>query len=172
MPSKRNLQLYNDLKELTDKYGKNIVFVDFSGADVASVNGVRKEIKSKGGFYRVVKNTIGYKFFKDTLNWDYSQVFVGVNALVFLNDDNFFDVLKYLVKLEKDTPFKVKSSIFEGKVYGKEETIQLSKMPSKKEILAYVVGAVGSGVSSFVYTINNVVQGFVNVLKAIEDKKK
>ncbi|MGB9621864.1 MAG: 50S ribosomal protein L10 [Brevinematia bacterium] len=172
MPSKRNIELYEELGELVQKYGSNIVFVDFTGADVATLNSVRKEIKAKGGYYKVVKNTIGYRFFKESFKWDYPNLFLGVNALVFLNDDNFFDVLKYFVKLEKDSPFKIKSSIFEGKPYGREETIQFSKMSSKKEILAQFVGVLNSGVSSFVYTINNVVQGFVSVLKAIEDKKQ
>lgn len=169
MPSKRNTQLYEDIKELHNKYGGNLIFVDFTGMTVEFVNRLRKEIKSKGAFYKVVKNTIAYKYFKNDVGLEIQ--FIGMNGIVFSNDTSFFEVLRYLVKLEKDNPVKIKSSIFEGVFYNRDQTIEMSKLPSKKELIGYVLGAVNGGVSSFVYTLNNVIQSFVLVLKGIEEKK-
>lgn len=171
MPSERNLELYSEIKEIYSKYGKNLIFVDFTGMNVESINSFRREIKKRGAFYKVVKNTIGYRFLKEDVGLDLPELFVGVNGVIFADDNAFFDVLRYIVKLEKDNPIKIKNSLFENRVYNRDATIELSKLPSKSELIGYVVGAVGSSVSSFVYTINNVVQSFVLVLKAIEDKK-
>lgn len=171
MPSQRNIELYNEIKEIYKRYGRNLVFVDFTGMTVGSINALRKEIKKKGGFYKVIKNTLGYKFFKNDVGIDVPEVFRGVNGVIFIDDNGFFEILRFLVRLEKDSPIKLKNSLFEGKVYDRDGTIELSKLPSKAELVGYVVGAIGGGVSSFVYTINNVVQSFVLVLKAIEDKK-
>ncbi|MFN4244718.1 MAG: 50S ribosomal protein L10 [Brevinematia bacterium] len=173
MPSERNLVLYNEIKELYNKYGKNIIFIDFTGMNVENVNNLRREIRKRNAFYKVVKNTIGYRFFKEDVGLDIpKEVFTGVNGIIFTDDNEFTELLKFLVKLEKDNPLKVKNSIFEGKLYGREATIELSKLPSKKELIGYVVGAISGSVSSFVYTINNVVQSFVFVLKGIEEKKQ
>ncbi len=173
MPSQRNISLYKEIKELYSNYGKNIIFIDFTGMSVESINSLRREIRKKNAFYKVVKNTIGYRFFKEDAGIDVpKEVFTGVNGVVFANDDNFTEILRFLVKLEKDNPLKIKNSIFESKVFNREGTIELSKLPSKSELIGYVVSAVNSGVSSFVYTINNVIQSFVFVLKAVEDKKK
>lgn len=169
MPSKRNIQIYEDIKKLHTKYGGNLIFVDFTGMNVESTNKLRKEIKKMGAFYRVVKNTIAYKYFKNDVGLEIQ--FVGVNGIVFSNDTSFFEVLKYLVKLEKDSPLKIKSSIFEGVFYNRDQTIEMSKLPSKRELIGYVLGAVSGSVSSFVYTLNNVIQSFVLVLKGIEEKK-
>ncbi|MCX8029528.1 MAG: 50S ribosomal protein L10 [Brevinematales bacterium] len=170
MPSKRNLELYAEIKDLNSKYGSNLIFVDFTGMNVESITNFRREIKKRSGYYKVVKNTVAYKFFKNDMGIDIPLV--GVNGIVFADDVAFFDILKYIVKLEKDNPVKVKSSLFEKMFYSREQTIELSKLPSKNELIGYVVGAVSGGVSSFVYTLNNIVQSFVFVLKAIEDKKK
>ncbi|MEN2998482.1 MAG: 50S ribosomal protein L10 [Brevinematia bacterium] len=171
MPSERNIKLYNEIKEAYQNYGANMIFLDFTGMDVEKVNSMRKEIRKKGAFYKVVKNTLGYRFFKENLGIDASEVFTGVNGVVFANDNAFFDVLRFLIKLEKDTPVKVKNSLFEGKIFNRDATIEMSKLPSKAELIGSVVGAIGSSVSSFVYTLSNVIQSFVFVLKAIEDKK-
>lgn len=171
MPNKRNIELYKQVKEIYQNFGKNMIFVDFTGVNVESTNLMRKEIKKRGGVYKVVKNTIGYKFLKEDVGLDIPEIFAGVNGIVFADDNSFFEVLRYLVKLEKDTKVKLKNSLFENRVYDREATLNLSKLPSKSEIIGYVIGAISGGIYSFVHTVNNIAQSFVSVLKAIEDKK-
>jgi len=168
MPNERNLKMYEEVSEIIKEYGNNIVSIDFRGLNVESMFKLRNEIRKMGGKLKVVKNTIFSKCVKNELGWDYE--FDGVNGFIFARD-NIIDILKYLVKSQKDVNFAINWAIFEGKFFDKNATVELSKLPSKQEIVAYLVGAVGSGVSSFIWTLGNVVQSFVLVLKAIEDKK-
>jgi large subunit ribosomal protein L10 len=168
MPSKKNLEMYEEIGKIIKEYGSNIVSIDFRGLNVESVSKLRNEIRKMGGKLKVLKNTVFTKYVKNELGWDYR--FEGVNGFIFASD-NVVDILKFLVKIQKEINFQINWAIFEGKFYDSKATVELSKLPSKQEIIAYLVGAVGSGVSSFVWTINNVVQSFVLVLKAIEDKK-
>ena len=168
MPSKKNLEMYEEIGRIIKEYGSNIVSIDFRGLNVENMSKLRSEVGKMGGKLKVLKNTIFNRYVKNELGWDYK--FEGVNGFIF-SRDNIVDILKFLVKVQKELNFGINWAIFEGKFYDSKAAIELSKLPSKQEIMAYLVGAVGSGVSSFVWTIGNVVQSFVLVLKAIEDKK-
>ncbi len=171
MPSKRNVEMLSRIDGMIKTYGSNIVMIDFTGLDSQKTRELRSEIRKIGAAYSVFKNTIMSIYFRDKHNKDYSNLFLGVNGFVFANDGVFINALKYLVKAEKDLGLKVKASIFENRVFDLKETLELSKLPSKSEVIAQVLGALNSAISSFVGVVNNVTQNFVLVLKSLEDKK-
>ena len=61
--------------------------------------------------------------------------------------------------------------ILENKYLNKEEVSALSKLPSKQELYAKIVGSLNAPVSGFVNVLAGNLRGLVTVLKAIEEKK-
>jgi len=64
----------------------------------------------------------------------------------------------------------LKGVYFDGRFFEKKDVEALSKLPSRKELLAMVVGSLQGVISSFVGTLNGVLTTFVGTIQAIEDK--
>ena len=62
--------------------------------------------------------------------------------------------------------------LFEDKVYDQEFVKQLSKLPSRQELLTQVVVRVKSPISGFVLTLNQLVKGVVVALNEVKKKKE
>ncbi|MBI3290784.1 50S ribosomal protein L10 [Candidatus Falkowbacteria bacterium] len=61
--------------------------------------------------------------------------------------------------------------ILEGRFVGPEKIIELSRLPSRDELLAKVVGSINAPISGFVNVLAGNLRGLVGVLSAIKDSK-
>jgi large subunit ribosomal protein L10 len=66
----------------------------------------------------------------------------------------------------------LKGVYFDGQLFDKNMALELSKLPSKKELIGVVVGSIQGIISGFVGTLNSVITTFVGTIEAIEKKKK
>ena len=69
----------------------------------------------------------------------------------------------------KSENVKVLGGIFENRFIGKAEIIELSKLPSKEELLAKLVGSIASPMSGFARVLSGNIRGLLQVLSAIKN---
>jgi len=163
------------LKNISEKIGKSksIVFAKFSGLAVKENESLREELRKENSEYYVAKKTLFDVAFKDAniegLN---PRSFDGQVAAVFGYDDEVAPA-KIVDKFINDNEGKLEfvGGILENKFMDSEEVSKLAKVPSKQELYAKLVGSINSPVSGFVNVLAGNIRGFVNVLKAIEEKK-
>lgn len=151
MPNKHNQQQVEIIKEKLSR-AKSVAVVDYSGTNVKEQVELRSNLSQAGGEMFVSKNTlidiaVGKGKLTDSLN--------GMNALILSYEDAVSGLKKLFAFHNDKKKLTIKQGLFEDKVLSAEEIENLSKLPSKEELVA-----------TLIRTLKGPSYGLVNVLKA------
>ena len=123
-----------------------VVITDYRGLDVPAMADLRRQLRDAGGDYKVYKNTLT-RFAAQELKLDLDDVLVGPTALAFVDtrDDgtpgDAVSLAKALCQYADDSSFlSIKGGVLDGQVLSPEDVIALSKLGTRTEILAEIVG--------------------------------
>ncbi|MBN1525317.1 MAG: 50S ribosomal protein L10 [Spirochaetales bacterium] len=157
-------------KEFLEK-SNDLIFVDYRGLTVAQITELRGKLREENAQLTVVKNN----YMNIALNQmgmpDVADYLVGPTAIAFITKDAG-PVAKALVEFAKETPLSLKGGIVEGKRFGLGEVDALSKLPSRTELIARVMGSLNAPATNMVLVLTGVISKFVRTLKAVADSKK
>ncbi len=150
-----------------------LFLTDFQGLTVAEMNELRTQLRARGIKYKVMKNTLVRLAYKDTGVEVVGDDLVGPRAAAWTDsDENVPAMAKVLVDFAKGHP---KMGLVRGALHGKivepSDLETLSKLPSREELLAKLLGTMKAPVGAFVNTLAAVPRSLLNALKAIEEKK-
>lgn len=167
---KQKKEIVADLSEKL-KSSKAAVFSDFKGLLVKDMMALRKELRKEKIDFKVAKKTLIGLALKDAkIDADVKSM-EGQLAVAISSEDEVA-AAKIMAKVAKGNEnLKILGGILEMKFLEKEEIMALSKLPSKEELLAKLVGTLNAPVSGFVNVLAGNIRGLVNVLKAIGDTK-
>jgi large subunit ribosomal protein L10 len=147
-------------------------FADFTGLTVEEATELRREFRKAGVEYRVVKNTLAKKALEQLTGYD--RVFeklVGPTGIAFSYDDAVAPA-KIIKKFsDKSGKLKLKAAILEKQVFDGSRLDELSKLPTRAELMAGVLGSIQAPMTGIVGAIGAVIRDLVNVIDAIEKKK-
>ncbi len=125
--------------ELAEAQG--VVFVDYTGLTVAEVEDVRKKARAANIKYRVVKNTLLCRALSGTSVEDAAKFLKGTPTGVVLGAIDPVSTAKLVVDFTKaGKHLRIKGGILENKAISASETESLSKMATRDELLAEVLG--------------------------------
>lgn len=147
-------------------------FADFTGLTVEQATELRREFRKAGVEYRVVKNTLAKKALERVAGYDavYDKL-VGPTGIAFSYDDVVAPA-KIIKKFsEKSGKLKLKVAVLEKQVFDGSRLDELSKLPTRAELMAGVLGSIQAPISGIVGAIGAVMRDLVNVIDAIEKKK-
>lgn len=161
------------VKELAQKIknSKTVVFSDFKGLTVSDMTTLRSELREKDIDFKVLKKTLITIALKDAgIEMDVTKMEGQIAVAVSAGDE--VEASKIIAKMAKvNENLKIAGGILGDKVLSQEEVVALSKLPSKDELLAKLVGTLKSPISGFANVLAGNIRGLVQVLKAIEEKK-
>ena len=147
-------------------------FADFAKLTVAEETALRREFRNSGVEYTVVKNTLARKALEKLSGYD--RVFdklVGPTGIAFSYDDPSAPA-KIIKKFsEKSGKFQLKAAVVEKQIYDGSKLSELASMPTRKEVVASILGSLQSPISGVVGVINAVPRDLVSVIDAVEKKK-
>ncbi len=162
------------IAEVAEKASKSVAiyFADFSTMTVAEETELRREFRKNGVEYTVVKNTLIRKALEQLQGYDHVfDKLVGPTGVAFSYDDPSAPA-KIIKKFsEKAGKFKLKAAVIEKQLYDGSKLDQLASMPSRKDMIASIIGSVQAPASGIVNAINAVMRDLVLVIDAIEKKK-
>jgi large subunit ribosomal protein L10 len=134
-----------------------IYFADFSKLTVAEETELRREFRKSNVEYNVVKNTLARKALEQLNGYD--RVFdklVGPTGIAYSYDDPSAPA-KIIKKFsEKTGKLKLKIAVVEKQVYDATKLDQLASMPTRKEIIAAILGSINAPASGIVGAVNAV----------------
>ncbi len=159
----------DEVKEMFTS-AKDYVFTDFRGLSVEQITNLRTKLREKDADYRVIKNARAKLAFKQLEKPDVSQYLVGPTAIALTRDD-VSAVLKALLEFAKENPIQVKGALVDETVFDAKQVEELSKLPTREELLAKLMATMNAPLQNLVYAMNGVPQKLVRVLQAIADKK-
>ncbi len=152
---------------------KALFLTDFQGLTVSEMNQLRSELRNQGITFKVCKNTLVRLAYQDTDVAIIEPDLAGPRAAAWTHSvDNVPAMAKVLADFAKGHPkFSVVRGILDGKLVQPSEIETLSKLPSREELLGMLLGTMKGPIRAFVNTLAAVPRSFLNVLKAIEEKK-
>jgi large subunit ribosomal protein L10 len=144
----------------------------FSKLTVAKDYELRKTIRTAGGRYQVVKNTLAARAGDGTQVAEALKGLKGVSSIAYTSGDPVA-LAKALNKYVEDNPeFSFKSGILEGRVISTKEIKALATMPSKEEIYSKLLFLINAPAQRLVTVMNAVGRDLAVVINQGVEKKK
>ena len=159
------------LSQDLQKAGSMIVGT-FSKLTVSKDFELRKTVRSAGGRYQVVKNTLAKRASEGTQVAEALKGLKGVSSIAYTSGDPVA-LAKALSKYVDDNPeFSFKSGILEGRVISTKEIKALATMPSKEEIYSKLLFLMNAPAQRLVTVMNAVGRDLAVVVSQGVEKKK
>ena len=140
------------------KDAASVVLVDYRGLTVAQDTELRKQLREAGIIYKVCKNTMMKRAFEGTDFAGLNEYLEGPSAIAISKDDATAPariICKFAKGAEK---FEVKAGVVEGTVYDVAGVQELSKIPSREELLSKFLGSIQSPITNFARVLNQIAE--------------
>ena len=146
------------------------VVAEYRGLTVAQMTVFRAEAQKQSVHVQVVKNTLLKRALAGTPFAVMDQLLKG--PLVFAAAEDPVALAKLFTDHAKRfDKLVITGGVLSGKQIDAVAIAQLSKMPSREELLARLLGTMQAPVSGFVRTLNEVPSRFVRTLAAVRDQR-
>ena len=144
------------VKALKDEFeGYNgYIFTDYRGMTVAQITELRTALRKNDAQYRVIKNRFAKIAMKDLGKGGAEEQMVGPTAVALAKGDESNVVAKALFEAIKNgAPMQVKGALIDGELMSAEEVEALSKLPTKLELIASLMGTMKAPVQKLAATL-------------------
>lgn len=162
------------VKEVAQKVkdSKALVFANYKGVTVKDLTLIRRELAKSGSSWQVLKKTLLNIVLKDAGIEMNARELEGQVGVAFSKDEVAAPkVLADFMKANKEVPLSIEGGALGKKALSANEVKALAKLPSQDQLRAQLVGTLQAPISSFVRVLNGNLQGLVQVLKAVGEKK-
>jgi len=147
------------------------VLLDYRGITVPQVTELRRQIRSAGGNYRVVKNSLAKRAAAGTTYEVFGPQFTGPTAVVYTVKDAVA-LAKALTTFVKGQPtLTIKAAVVQGQSIGAAAVNDLASLPGRPELYAQLLSVLQAPMQQLVTVLSAVPRDLVNVLSAAERKK-
>jgi large subunit ribosomal protein L10 len=166
------------IADLKDSFSKAnaAFFADYKGLTVEQVNDLRKKLRAHKVQVKVVKNNLARLAVREAKLGEASEklidTVVGPTMIAFSYGDPAA-AAKVINKFGEDNEvFGLKDSLLGTQKMSAAQVAELSKLPSREALLAKMLGSLNAPITNFVGVLAAVPRSLVQVLAAIEEKKK
>ena len=152
----------------------SVYFTDYKGLTVAQATNLRNEFRKVGVKFKVAKNTLIERALdgKGILTEQMTTALTGQTALAFGFEDPSAParILKDFIEKNGEKPV-YKLAWLDGTVYDEKQLKMLAALPTKKELLASIVGSLHAPITGIVGVLGALQRDLVYVMDAIEKQK-
>lgn len=161
------------VEKLKEKLAKasSVVLTDYHGLSVPQMQELKNELKALEAEFSVVKNTLLSRAARQAGKALPSEELKGPTAAFFSFKDPIEGIKKLFEFIKKYELPAVKAGLFESKVLDKEAIVALSKIPSRNELYARVVGSLNSPIYGIVGVLNANLRNLVYTIDQIKNQK-
>jgi large subunit ribosomal protein L10 len=148
---------YEVVEQLTNEFTKEVsIYVcDYKGSTHKQLENLRNAIREAGGKVQVVKNNLAkIALANNGIEASYE------NNNIFIWGEDQITLAKLVVKHASDNKdvFKVKSAIIEGEVKDADYVLEVSKLPTKDELLGMVAYMMKAPLTKFAFGLQNLIE--------------
>ncbi len=130
------------------------IFTDYRGMTVEQITNIRKNLRKDDAAYRVVKNRYAKIALKDLEKGGAEDQMVGPTAVALIKGDTANVVAKVLFGAAKDgVNVQVKGALLNGELLSAEQIEEISKLPTKLELIASFMGTMKAPVQKLAATL-------------------
>ena len=140
------------------KDAQSVVLVDYRGLTVEQDTELRKQLREAGITYKVYKNTMMNFAFKGTDCEPLTSYLEGPSAIAISTEDATAPA-RLLCKFAKTAnALEVKGGVVEGTVYDAKGIENISRIPSREELLSKLLGSIQSPITNFARVMNQLAE--------------
>jgi len=148
------------------KRSEAVILVEYTGANMKSLDNLRAKIREAGGEFHVVKNTLVRRVFADNGMEIPADLLVKSTAISFAFTDPA-STAKALTDATKGNEFvKVKGGFMAGKAMSSAQVKALSDLPPLPVMRATLLGVLQAPAGKLVRTLAEPARGLAAVIKA------
>ena len=152
------------------KNSQAVILVEYTGAKMKDLDGIRAKIREAGGEFHVVKNTLARRAFADNGMSLPKDFLVKSTAISFAFTDPA-STAKALTEATKGKEFvKVKGGFMSGQALNAAQVKSLADMPPLPVMRAQLLGTLQAPAGKLVRTLAEPARGLAAVIKAFADK--
>lgn len=162
------------VSELTEKFqsAAAVFLADYRGLKVSEITTIRQELSKVQARMQVVKNRLMKRALDADESKQLSEHLKGPIAVTFVEEDAV-GAAKVLAKYADEfEPLEVRVGFMRKEVIGHEQIKALSKLPSKEELYAKLLGTLMAPASNLVRALQGTSTQIVRALAAIRDSKQ
>lgn len=149
-----------------------VYLADYSGITVDEVNNIRNDFRKEGVKYKVYKNTLVKRALDEVGKYDkLADHLVGMTGYIFASDNPVVPAKIIKKYFDDKHKFSLKACYIEDQYFDGSRLNELASLPSKKEIIASILGSIESPISGIVGAINAVMRDLVSVVDQISKKE-
>ncbi len=160
--------------ELQDQYkaAAAIFLSDYRGLTVAEMTEIRDELMKVQSRMQVVKNRLMKRALADASVSELDEHLTGPTAIAFVDEDPV-GAAKVLAKFQKEfEALEIRAGVMKGEVIDAKQIEALSKLPSREELYAKLLGTLSAPASNMVRVLQGNAEKLVRVLAAVRDTKE
>ncbi|MFA4044774.1 MAG: hypothetical protein HZRFUVUK_001574 [Candidatus Fervidibacterota bacterium] len=171
MPKPEKIQIVNDIAEKLRR-ATSWALVGYVGMSAKEMNEFRRAMKERGLEVKVVKNTLFLRALKlAKLDGKIVDFVSGPIALIISYGDAI-EVPKAIVSAQQQyEPLTIKGGWVEGIICAPEMLVELSKLPSKSEMIGMIAGAFLSPINSIVMLLQLFLYALIDALRQISEER-
>jgi large subunit ribosomal protein L10 len=148
------------------KRSEAVILVEYTGANMKSIDAIRAKIRETGGEFHIVKNTLARRVFADQ-GLDFPKDYLEKSTAISFAFTDPASTAKALTEAMKGKEFvKVKGGLMGGKSLNPAQVKALSEMPPLPVMRAMLLGVLQAPASKLVRTFAEPARGLAAVIKA------
>ena len=152
------------------KNSQAVILVEYTGAKMKDLDGIRSKIRESGGEFHVLKNTLARRAFSDN-GMDLPQDYLVKSTAVSFAFTDPALTAKALTEATKGKEFvKVKGGFMSGQALSASQVKALADMPPLPVMRAQLLGMLQAPAGKLVRTIAEPARGLAAVVKAFAEK--
>lgn len=151
---------------------KSFIMSRYMGLSVDEITEIRRELRKNNVDMKVMKNTLVKIALQNKGYKEEAAKLAGPIAYYFDKEDEIrpIKIIKELSK--KYDKLEFVAGILEDKFYNEAQLEELSKIPSKNELVAKLVGSLNSPIYGFYYAMRYNLAALLRALDGIREKKE
>lgn len=154
----------SEIMEIADK-SSTIILTNYRGMTVKQITDLRRVLRGASSYYKVVKNTLSIRALPQ--NADLQKQLAGPIAVLFTSGDPIVPAKKLFSFISENEKPEVLCGLVDQRFFSKEDVLKLSKLPSRQELIAKLLGTLNSPIYGLVNVLAGNLRKLVYVLNAI-----
>jgi len=152
------------------KKSQAVILVEYTGAKMKDLDGIRAKIRDAGGEFHVLKNTLARRAFSDS-GMDLPKDYLVKSTAVSFAFTDPASTAKALTEATKGKDYvKVKGGFMSGQALSPAQVKALSEMPPLPVVRAQLLGVLQAPAGKLVRTLAEPARGLAAVVKAFSEK--
>ncbi len=152
------------------KRSEAVILVEYTGANMKSIDAIRAKIREAGGEFHIIKNTLARRAFAEN-GLEVPQDYLLKSTAISFAFTDPASTAKALTDATKGNEFvKVKGGLMGGKALDAAQVKALADMPPLPVMRATLLGVLQAPAGKLVRTIAEPARGLAAVVKAFSEK--